>query len=48
MVTLTIKEAFASAFTEEAGILLTLVGVPDKATLRANARSTRGTRRSQR
>ena len=31
--TVTIKEAFASAFTEEADILLTLVGVPDKASL---------------
>ena len=31
--TVTIKEAFASAFTAEAGILLTLVGVPDEASL---------------
>ena len=31
--TVTIKEAFASAFTAEADILLTLVGVPDKASL---------------
>ena len=31
--TLTIKEAFASAFTAEADILLTLVGVPNKASL---------------
>ena len=31
--TLTIKEAFASAFTAEADILLTLVGVPNKAGL---------------
>ena len=31
--TVTIKEAFASAFTAEADILLTLVGVPDKADL---------------
>ena len=28
--TVTIKEAFASAFTAEADVLLTLVGVPDK------------------
>ena len=31
--TVTIKEAFASAFTAEADILLTLVGVPDEASL---------------
>jgi xanthine/CO dehydrogenase XdhC/CoxF family maturation factor len=31
--TVTIKEAFASAFTAEADILLTLVGVPNKASL---------------
>ena len=31
--TVTIKEAFASALTAEADILLTLVGVPDKASL---------------
>ena len=31
--TVTIKEAFASAFTAEANILLTLVGVPDEASL---------------
>ena len=31
--TVTIKEAFASAFTAEAAILLTLVGVPDEASL---------------
>ena len=31
--TVTIKEAFASAFTAEADMLLTLVGVPDKASL---------------
>ena len=31
--TLTLKEAFATAFTEEADVLLTLVGVPDKASL---------------
>ena len=31
--TVTIKEAFASAFTAEAEILLTLVGVPNKASL---------------
>ena len=31
--TVTIKEAFASAFTAEADVLLTLVGVPDKASL---------------
>ena len=31
--TVTIKEAFAGAFTAEADILLTLVGVPDKASL---------------
>ena len=31
--TVTIKEAFASAFTAEADVLLTLVGVPDKAIL---------------
>ena len=31
--TVTIKEAFASAFTAEADILLTLVGVPDEASI---------------
>ena len=31
--TLTLKEAFATALTEEADVLLTLVGVPDKASL---------------
>ena len=31
--TLTLKEAFATAFTEEADVLLTLVGVPDDAFL---------------
>ena len=33
MMTLTLKEAFAGAFTAEAEVLLTLVGVPDKALL---------------
>ena len=33
MMTLTLKEAFAGAFTAEADVLLTLVGVPDKAEL---------------
>ena len=31
--TVTLKEAFAGAFTEGADVLLTLVGVPDKASL---------------
>ena len=33
MMTLTVKEAFAGSFTAEADVLLTLVGVPDKAIL---------------
>ena len=31
--TVTLKEAFAGAFTAGADVLLTLVGVPDKASL---------------
>ena len=33
MATLTLKEAFAGAFTAGADVMLTLVGVPDKASL---------------
>ena len=45
--TVTIEEAFASAFTAEADILLTLVGVPDEASLTVMHGSTRGPRRRQ-